>query len=216
MPQITHSLSVAGGGISIQSAQVVREGSGVIGLQETLALGQAGTLTTRTSDTAGTITASDAGHGIATADKVDVHWTDSGVPKVAYDCTVGTVAGTSIPFTGASGDVLPIATSAIVVTKHLSVNLSIDGDETKLIAIVVETADITRRDAVHIQFLDSGSAEIAELDLVTNIPQVWDIEGGASNPFTGNPITVAKITNGGTTASQNYTLKIAGVQDASP
>lgn len=216
---ISYATSISGGGVSIQTQPVLRTGSGAIGYQETLVAGTAGTLSTRTSDTAGTLTVA-TGHSIVTGDTIDVHWDIGGVKGVAYGCTVGTVAAapgdTSIPFTGASGDVLPAQDSSVVASEQLSVNTNIDGDNAKILSLVVETNDKSLRTGAHVQFQDSGSAEIAEIDLVTNVPKVWDIEGGSNNPFTGNPITTAKISNGGSVSTETYTFKAVGVADASP
>lgn len=84
--------------------------------------GAKSTLTTRTSDSAGVITAP-AGHGITTGATIDVYWMktinsggyDYPVAHIRYGMTVGTVSGTSIPVSGGLGDVLPTAASEIYV-----------------------------------------------------------------------------------------------------
>lgn len=216
---VTYGVSVSGGGLTMQPQSIVRTASGAIAIEETLIAGTAGVLTTRATDVAGTVTVA-TGHGIVTGDIIDVHWDIAGVKGVAYKCTVGTVSAptgdTSIPFTLASGDVLPAQDSAVVICEVISMSAGIDADNTKFLAIEVSTIDKTLRTAAHIQFQDVGAAEIAEIDLVTNVPSVWDLEGGSANPFTGNPITTAKVTNGGASSTETYTLKIIGVQDLTP
>ena len=216
---VTYATTVSSGGISIGGPAIVRNGSGGIALEETLVVGTACTLSTRSTDVAGTLTVA-TGHAIVTGDIIDVFFDLAGVKTVAYKCTAGTVAApssdTSIPFTLASGDVLPAQGSAGVVGEVLVANINIDGDETGLIAITITTTDVSLRTGVHIQFQDSANDEIAEIDFVTNIPQVWDITGGSANPFTGDVIATARIGNGGSATSQTYTLKIVGVQDATP
>jgi hypothetical protein len=64
----------------------------------TLAAAKGGTLTTRTSDTAGTLTMS-SGHGITDGQVIDIYWSTGQVTSA----TVGTVATNSVPFTGATG-----------------------------------------------------------------------------------------------------------------
>ncbi len=93
--------------------------------------------------------------------------------------------------------------------------LAIDGDNADLVAVILATTNKDLRTAANVQFLDAAADVIAEIDLVTNIPQVWDIAGGSANPFTGDPITNLKASQANTTA-ETYTLKIVGVQDASP
>lgn len=209
---ITYGLSVSGSGLSIQPQPITRTGSGSIGLEETLSAAEGGSLTTRTNDTSGTITMSDAGHTITTGATIDIFWSGG----VQYDVTVGTVAGTSVPISGGSGDNLPTQDTAVTVVVVSSATVSVDGDNTKIIAIELSTTTKSLRTAGHIQLVDSGGAEVAEIDLVANVPQVWDIDGGSNNPFTGNPITAVKLAQANTTTTETYTLKIVGVQDATP
>jgi hypothetical protein len=169
-------------------------------------------LTTRTDDNTGTITMGDAGHGIQTGDKVDVYW-DGGVQ---YDVTVGTVIGTTVPIDLGSGDVLPTDTppTAVIVSLRTQINLDIDGDNLVLLAIKQKYNSNTLTADSHVDFQDSGSAEIAEVDLEANGPQVWDIAGGSANPFTGNSITKAFASNGSTT--DVATLQLLWLQDSTP
>jgi hypothetical protein len=207
---INSSLVISGGSVSISSLPVSRTGSGPIGLEDTLPAAKTGTLTTRTDNTAGTLTMS-AGHGLTTGQIIDLYWTGG----VRYGVTVGTVSTNSVPISSGSGDNLPTAATAITAVVQTSINLLIDGDNTKIIAVCLETIDKTLRTKAHVQFRDAAGDEIAELDLITNVPQVWDIEGGSANPFTGDPITNLKASQA-SVAAETYTLKVVGVQDASP
>lgn len=211
MPSVTHAQSITGGGISIQTLPVVRTNSGPIALEDTLSAAKSGTLTTRTDNNTGTLTMA-SGHGITDGQIIDIYWS-GGVHRSA---TVGTVSGTSVPIDNGIGDNLPTANTAITAVVQKSINLAIDGDNAKIVAMVLETVDKSLRTAGNVQFRDSSNAVIAEIDLVANVPQVWDIEGGSSNPFTGNPITNLKASQANTTTTETYTLKIVGVQDASP
>ena len=210
MGTVTHGMSVSGGGITLQ-AIVTRTNSGNIGLEDTLTAAKAGTLTTRTDDNTGTLTMA-TGHGITTGQIVDIYWS-AGVQRTV---TVGTVSVDSVPFDLGIGDVLPIATTAVTVCVHKSMSLAIDGDNADILAVAVSTVDTTLRTAANVQFLDVSSAVIAEVDFITNVPQVWDIEGGSANPFTGNPITNLKATQASVSTTETWTLKVVGVQDASP
>lgn len=210
MGTVTHGISVSGGGTSIQ-AVVTRTNSGVISLEDTLTAAKAGTLTTRTDDNTGTLTMT-TGHGITTGQIVDIFWS-TGVQRTV---TVGTVSVDSVPFDLGIGDVLPIATTAVTVCVQKSITLLIDGDNADIVAAVVTTIDTTLRTAANVQFKDAAGDVIAEVDFTTNVPQVWDIEGGSANPFTGDPITNLKATQASTSTTETWTLKIIGVQDASP
>jgi len=208
---ITYSSSIGGGGVQIQTQPVVRTGSGSIGVEDTLNTAKTGTLTTRTDANTGTLTMT-GGHGLTDGQIVDIFWAGGVQRKV----TVGTVATNSVPIDSGIGDDLPIATTAVTVCVRKNVNVLVDGDNTKIIGIVLETVDKSLRTAGHVSFYDVADDEIAEIDLVTNIPQIWDIEGGSANPFTGDPITDISATQGNSTSTETYTLKIVGVQDASP
>jgi hypothetical protein len=209
MATVTHAQSISGGGVTIQPLAITRTNSGAIGLEETANAAKTGTLSTRTDNTDGELTMT-TGHGITTGQIIDLYWTGG----VRYGVVVGTVATNAVPISGGAGDNLPTASTAITAVVQLSVNLAIDGDETDILAVIFETTDTSIRTAAHIQFRDASNDEIAEIDFVTNVPQVWDIAGGSANPFTGDPITNLKVSqaNSSTTA----TLKIIGVQDASP
>lgn len=211
MATVTHAQSISGGGITIQTLPTTRSNSGPIGLDDTLTAAKTGTLTTRTDANTGTLTMT-AGHGITDGQIIDIYWSGG----VQYGVTVGTVSTNSVPIDSGIGDDLPIATTAITAVVQKSINLAIDGDETDILAIVLETVDKTIRTAAHIQFIDAAADEIAQIDLVANVPQVWDIAGGAANPFTGDPITTLKASQANSTSTETYSLKIIGVQDASP
>lgn len=211
MPSVTHAQSISGGGVSIQTQPVIRTNSGPIGLEDTLSAAKVGTLTTRTDANTGELTMS-PGHGITDGQIIDIYWAGG----VQYGVTVGTVAANAVPIDSGIGDDLPADETAITAVVQKAINLAIDGDEVDILAIVLETVDKSLRTAGHVQFRDSANDEIAQIDLVTNVPQVWDIAGGAANPFTGDPITNLKASQGNSTSTETYTLKIVGVQDASP
>jgi len=211
MATVTHAQSVSGGGVTIQTQPVIRTNSGAIGLEDTLDAAKVGTLTTRTDDNTGTLTMA-ASHGLTDGQIIDIYWS-GGVQRTV---TVGTVATNSVPIDSGIGDNLPIATTAITAVVQKSVNLAIDGDNADIIAVVLETVDKALRTAGNVQFRDAAGDVIAEIDLVTNVPQVWDIEGGSANPFTGDAITNLKASQANSTSTETYTLKIVGVQDASP
>ena len=211
MATITHAQSISGGGVTIQPLAVTRTNSGTIALEDTLSAAKTGALTTRTDDNTGTLTMA-ASHGITTGQIIDIYWAGG----VQRSVTVGTVSVNEVPIDGGIGDNLPADETAITAVVQKSINLAIDGDSADIIAVILETNDKSLRTAANVQFKDAAADVIAEIDLVTNVPQVWDIEGGSANPFTGDPITNLKASQGNSTSTETYTLKIVGVQDASP
>lgn len=211
MASVTHSQSISGGGVTIQTQPVVRTSSGAIGLEDTLSAAKIGALTTRTDDNTGTLTMN-SGHGFTDGQILDVYWSGG----VQRNVVIGTVSTNSVPIDSGIGDNLPADETEITAVVQQSINLAIDGDNVKLIAVVLETVDKTIRTAANVAFRDAAADQIAEIDLVTNVPQVWDITGGSANPFTGDPITNLKASQANSTTTETYTLKIVGVQDASP
>lgn len=76
------------------------------------------TLSTRTNATSGVLTGQ-SGHGITTGQTLDyIVWNDGGSPptaRIRRSVTVGTVSGTSIPFSGGAGYDLPSSSSTVYI-----------------------------------------------------------------------------------------------------
>ncbi|MCK4341023.1 MAG: hypothetical protein KAY37_04790 [Phycisphaerae bacterium] len=83
MPTSRLTLSGDIGGISVNST-VTRTADGQIGHDVTLNPAKTGTLSTRTSDTEGTLTL-ESGHGIQTGDMYTASWNTSGTDAAVYD-----------------------------------------------------------------------------------------------------------------------------------
>jgi hypothetical protein len=207
---VTFASSISGGGLAIQSS-VVRSGTASISLAETLPAAKAGTLSTRTNDTTGTLTMA-GGHGITTGQIIDLYWAGG----MRYGVVVGTVATNSVPISGGAGDNLPIATTVITASVQQNINLFIDGDETKIIAFALRTNDPQSRVAGHLSFFDAANDLIAEIDLVANVPSIFDLASGIANPFTGDQITYLRASTAGTSTTESHQLVIIGAYDASP
>jgi hypothetical protein len=208
MPTSRYNVNISGGGINITGGKS-RTTDAAEGFQPVLPVGKAGTLTTRTSDTAGEATLG-AGHGITTGMTVDVYWGSGS----RYGVTVGTVAGNVVPISSGTGDVLPAQDTAVVLTPQVQITISLDGDNLSLFGIKAEFADSGSTAKAQVTFHDATDAVIAHLDLNANQVTVIDVEGGDANPFSGNPITYAMASNGSSTAECR--LKMVRAQDATP
>lgn len=208
MPTLNVSVSVTGLGGSIAKSTPRTADAGA-NRDISVPVGYAGTLTTRTDNNTGTVTLA-GGHAITTGMNVDIYW-DGGVQ---YNVTVGTVSTNSMPFDLGVGTNLPSTSTAVVVSPRTRINLDIDGDALCVLAIRQKYATETETADSHVDFQDSGSSVIAAVTLEANVPQVYDIEGGASNPFTGNPITKAYVSNGST--DNAAILQLLWLQDATP
>jgi hypothetical protein len=208
MSTTTNSVAVTGGGLSI-SKQMVRTTDGVDVRDIALNVGQPATLSTRTSATAGTLTMTNSSHGIITGQKIDVSWSIGGVNGIAYNATVGTVAGTSVPFTAASGDALPALNSAVAAATPVLAILEIVGNSVAIAAVSLELPSPTDPGLGKIRFLDGSSVEQVAKTLVANAPQVWDVAGGSSNPFTGFTLASFTVSNGSTLNAATFKIIVA-------
>ena len=202
--QLQYTATVSGLGLTI-TQPVTRTGDGGLAREISVPVGVTGTLTTRTDANTGTITL-DESASVTTGANVDIYW-DGGVQ---YNVTVGTVSGTSCPFDSGIGDDLPSTSTAVVISVRQQVNADIDGDELSLFAIKQLYAQSNETANSHVDFQESDDTEVAEIDLQANIPQVFDITGGADNPLTGELISKFFVSNGSPTNVATFQLLCIG------
>jgi hypothetical protein len=202
----TINIVVSAAGLTIQGA-IARTASGGVPPQEkSLPAADAGELTTRTNDTDGTLTMDSGSHGISTGDKIDIFWTASGLQKCAFGATAGTVAGTSVPFTGASGDVLPAASSTITADVQIVLDCDFDGDKLQMLGGVIAAYN------GNIVFEDSGNAVLDQTVLYAGEPYLYYTRSGLTNPLTGNPVDEVRVTNASSAGAA--TFKLCGLVDS--
>lgn len=208
MPVVNINTGATGGGISIQSS-FLRSADGVCAREISLAAGKAGTLSTRTDNDTGIATVG-SGHGITTSHTVDVFW--SGGRR--YGMTVTGTTSTTISVDGGSGDNLPAQDTVIVVAQQIQVVTAELGDNLSVLAIEQVHADPTVTAQSHVAFYDAGDTEIYEYDLQPNTPIVHDVAGGAVNPFEGEAVTYAMVSNGDSSGAA--TFKFLALHDSTP
>ena len=185
----TSMLNITGsvGGISINSS-ISRTADGQISHQVALPAAKSGTLSTRTSDTAGTLTLA-SGHGIVDADVVDLYW-DGGR---RYGVVVGTVAGDDVPISGGAGDVLPAQDTAITVRVQQQIDTDFVGNLLEAIAALCNQRG-------HVAFYNETTLELA-VDLAAEELWWWLSGGTAANPLAGKTITHVVVTQASTSAT---------------
>jgi hypothetical protein len=99
---------------------------------------------------------------------------------------LGTVATNSCPFTGGSGDDLPIATTVISAQKQIVVPVNITGDKLKGIAVSSEQiGTVVFKDASHAELVGYPLSAAAQ-------SKGWTSADGVTNPLAG--VTVAEAT----------------------
>lgn len=107
MPVLTTNYTASFLGVGANQTTASPDAVGVVATP-TIPASKTGSLTTRSSDTAGTLTL-ESGHGITTGSRLDLYW--SGGRRLGI--TVGTVSGTSVPISGGAGNILPADESAV-------------------------------------------------------------------------------------------------------
>jgi hypothetical protein len=161
----------------------------ILGGQVALTGVKTGTLSTRSSDTAGTLTLT-AGHGVTDGALLAIYWATG---KVTH-ATVGTVSGTSVPFTGAAGDVLPAQTTAVTAAVGVVIDAVFTGANATGVACQCDQA-------AWFDWRDAGGSEwLVEVD--ANLAVLWASElVGATNPVTGDSIITVVAYNQSATAA---------------
>ena len=147
---------------------------------------QPGTLTTRTGDRAGTLTMTNAGHGIITGQRFDLYWTGGS----CFGVIAGTVSGTSIPFTTVQGgDVLPAAATAIIAGIAQSVAFELAGDNISALVCGRATANVR----CYYVFTEALSVLALAVLNQSGLVYVWDGTTKATGPVGSGPIGSASI-----------------------
>jgi hypothetical protein len=165
---------------------------------------QTGTMTNKTDADTGVITLL-SGHGIETADVVDVYF-PAGV-RYGMDATV---AANAVTVDGGAGDDLPANAVACTVVLQADVEVNFDGDDAQIVGIIYRNpSDVSAK--AHLDLLDVGDASIEEIDLVHEKANgadnaIYDIANGDANVFSGNRITQGKVTHDSVFAGTLYIL----------
>lgn len=184
-------------------ANVNKAGKGEEAHEPAMPAGVAGTLTTRTSDTAGEVTVgAGAGAGFTTGDILAVFFNDAdGKPSVVYG-KYATVDGDAIEiaddvageYVGESPDgaVLPAEDSAVVICKKTESSCPVDKTDVLYLAVGCDQPAIG---------VFGAASEICHFHIPVGAspPAPWDKDTGAASPLTDDP-TVLVCYNGGLAA----------------
>jgi len=154
----------------------------------------------------GVITMPGTDHGVENASTVDVYWSGG----VRYGCDA-VVANADITVTNGSGDNLPAnGTNTIAVVEQISWEMDWDGDDAQIIGVFYRNPNDTGAKA-HVDFQDSGSEQVNEVDLVHETAnggcdQVVNVSAGDSNDYSGNAVASAKVSHDSLNAATAYCL----------
>ena len=178
------------GGVSMSEAITVSD-SNSININPTVIAAQPGVLTTRTNNTAGSLTMTNTGHGISTGQRVDLYWSGG----QCYGAVVGTVSGTTVPIASVSGgDVLPSATTAIKVGIATSSPFSLTGNNLSGLFCSPGATD------AYFVFNDGGADDLA-IYLPAGYVYDWEDTNGVTNPLAGTTPTLVYVSHDTTTGS---------------
>jgi hypothetical protein len=196
----SYSLTIQANGITVIGNADRTGTQSIDNVDTTLAIGHAGSLTTRTSDTAGVVTLT-AGHDITTG-VVDIHW-DGGC-RYNMGGTISDTNTLTLVIGDSGGDVLPDQDTAVVATPPETLDTTFDGDNLTLIGVGASRQ-------TSIRFFDTDDTIVGSaILLVAGGAWGWAEDIAITNPLTGNPITYAEASNGD--AVYTSALKITGLQ----
>jgi len=195
--QITISGDVGG---APMNTNISRTADGQISHEVQVPAAKTGTLTTRTTDTTGTLTMQ-TGHGFVQNDKIDLYWTGGR----RYNVVVGTVAGDSVPISGGSGDILPAQGTAVTAMKQVTIDTDFDGAKLEIIG-----ANCAARG--RIGFFEATVEEVS-VDLAANEAWLWWKGGSGANPLASTVVSSMGVTQAGTTTA---TFKLGLLYDSTP
>jgi hypothetical protein len=211
MPQANYSYSINVGGLSA-SKSVTRSADHPNVYSVELPAAKAVTSWVKTdANTAACVLP--AGHGYSNG-KFDVYW-DGGQ---RYDVD-GTITTNDLALDGGSGTDFPAsATATVRVFRQVTINTQIDGDAVKIGFIKLGYTDAATSARGRLLFEDAAGDDIADLDtsdgINANAPKIFDVEGGDTNPLTGDPIATCDASHSNTSAAA--TLEIATLEDSTP
>jgi hypothetical protein len=203
MPQLRKTVRVSVD-TRVYTQDRVEEHDGDILKDPVLNAAKTGVLTTRTSNSVGTLTM-DPGHGIVTADRLDLFWADpllaDGVGQ-RYGCVVGTVAGNSVPLTGGAGDNLPLAATPITAAVPQLETFPVTA--ANLEDLLAKTDGGAPGWAVFYQADGTTLVAAARITPVTHY--IWTASSGLATPF-GADVAKVYLSHGDATAARRVTAQ---------
>lgn len=179
--QVGDTRNINAMGFSVQIDQST-SGDSFAGASPSVPRAKTGTLSTRTDDDTGVVTA-ETGHGIITSDKVDVYWEDG--KRVLMDATV---SGDDITLDGGSGDNLPDEDTEVTVMVPQSEVVGIVGNN---MVALLGRADT--RATIH---LKNGATVHKTIDIESATDGYgWNSADGTTNPIAGDTVLTAHLSH---------------------
>lgn len=184
-------------GLTPQARTVALTANQKIGSEVSVPAAKIGSLTTRSSDTAGTLTMN-SGHGFVTGDVIDVFWSGGSIRGMT-----ATVTGDSVAVTGGTGDALPAASTAITAMLPAEYDFVFTGNNAvSALAYSNLGQDPSTTDYnAYVIFTQSDDTLVTSFELTNSLPSnSWDGSDVATNPFAGVTVSKVKYSHGNTSA----------------
>lgn len=182
-------------GTAAVSSVLTDTGTNLLSVEQDMPAAKVGALTTRTSDTVGTLTMA-ASHGITTGASLDIYW----VGGKRLGVTVGTVATNSVPFSLGSGDNLPVDETDVTAMVPVSFPILATGDD----VIAIEAWS-----AVDADVLITDASDTSLLALETDeTGYAWGSSYGTTNPVAGDAIAKVFFSHGDSTGTRRMRLQL--------
>lgn len=166
----------------------------------TLPAAEAGTLSTRTTDTTGELTI--AGTTLQIGDTIDIYW-DGGR---RYDVDVDNVVGDDVTFSGGASDILPAASTPITTAEQISIATDFDGANLVAIGALANARG-------HLSFQEAGATELS-VDLTAKEAWFWVDQSTAVNPLASTVVGTVKASQAGSNGAA--TLDLGVLYDSTP
>ncbi len=176
---VTVSITKAVGGfINGSQSSVYSDETGVLA-NPTVPVGQPGVLTTHTTNTTGSLTMTNALHGITTGQRIDVYWAGG----QCYGAVAGTVSGLVVPIASVSGGSnLPASSTPVTIGICTSAPFNVVG--ANLAALVLITG-------VNGYFVIANGGDLVAYYLTAGTMATWGTGDVGVNPIlSGTPTKV--------------------------
>jgi hypothetical protein len=190
--KVTFQKDVSIGGRTYSKDLSINAGA-KIEAEESLDPAKTGTLSTRTSNTAGTLTMT-PGHGFLTAGRLDLYWAGGSRRGIL----IGTVATDSVPFTGGAGDNLPVQGTAITAMVPMEFGFNVVGDDVTALGVRNQGPN----SSATVVFTDNADVEIKGYVLPPTVGESWVTSEGVTNPVAGGAVAKVYLSHGDSTRAQ--------------
>jgi len=106
-----------------------------------------------------------------------------------------------VPFTAASGDVLPAHGEAVTASVEVEIDTDFNGANMEMLIAVFSKRG-------HIQTLTAADAELDARNMPANEDWKWASGTAENNPLAGDPVDKMLISNGDATAASMFKIGI--------